>query len=312
VARRRASLAFLLMLAICAPAQAAPKLAVFGAAQDAPLSDGERWAAIPVVDGMEVLDGRGDTITRRTVDLAGPCDAQFGIPRGVGGGFVLVECSYRSNQVRPRLLVYDLVARTFTDALGTEVMYRSAEGATVNGIGRRWIAIGLSGHRGGSTLVLLDWRTGRSILPRELAANHVRDLDLTAGERRVCRTIHKPRSSRRLFAYRSPFALSDQGTVRPGSKLVLGRCGGRRVTLMRSAKGLRGASLGASAAAWVDGATIRARGLRTGAVKSWRTPRDTPSLGLAQLGRHLLVTIQGGPRGGPRGFGFTVYRGRLP
>ena len=275
-------------------------------------SDGERWAAVPVAGGMEILDGRGDTIGRRTVGLTGPCDSQFGIPRGVGGGLVLVECSFRADQPRPRLLVYDLVARTFTEALGTEVMYRSADGATVNGIGRSWIAIGLSGHRGGSTLVLLDWRTGRAVFPPRLAADRVLDLSLAAGERRICRTIEKPASGSRLFAYRAPFALSDRGTRRPGATLVLQRCGGRPVKLATSATGLRGASLGARAAAWVAGETIGARALRTGAAKRWRTPLGKPSLGLAQLGRHLLVTIQGGPRGGPRGLGFTVYRGRLP
>lgn len=312
---RRALVSLVLALVLCpaqAQAQAAPRLAVFGAAQDAPLSDGERWAVIPVVGGMEVLDGAGATIRRRTVALAQQCGSQFGLPRGVGGALVVVECSFIVGQTRPRLLVYDLAARTFTEAAGTEVMYQSSDGATVNGIGGTWIAIGLSGHRGASTLVLLDWRTGRTVFAPRLAADRVRDLDAPSGSRRLCRPIRRPASSRRLFAYRSPFVIGDRGTSQPGSRLVLERCGGRSWTLQRSASTPRGVSLGSRAVTWVDGGAIRARALHGGATKRWRAPLGKAALGVAQLGRHLLVTIQGGPEGGARGFSFTVYRGRLP
>lgn len=303
----------MLLLVLCpAHAQAAPRLAVFGAAQDAPLSDGERWAVIPVTGGMEVLDGRGDTISRRTVALAQACGSQFGLPRGIGGGLVVVECSFVVGQPRPKLLVYDLAARTFTQAAGTEVMHQSSDGATVNGIGRTWIAVGLSGHRGDSTPVLLDWRTGRAVSAPKLAADRVRDLDAPSGSRRLCTPIRRPASSRRLFAYRSPFAISDRGTSRPGSRLVLERCAGSSRTLQRSACAPRGVSLGSRAVTWVGGNLIRARALRGGATKRWPAPLGKAVVGVAQLGRHLLVTIQGGPRGGARGFSFTVYRGRLP
>ena len=91
----------LLLVCACGPAQAA-SLRVFGGADDGLLSDGERWAVIPVQRSMEIVDGRSGA--RRTVDLAAPCASQFGQPRGVGAGLVLVECSFRVNQTRPRLL----------------------------------------------------------------------------------------------------------------------------------------------------------------------------------------------------------------
>ena len=138
----------LLLVCACGPTQAA-SLRVFGGADDGLLSDGERWAVIPVQRSMEIVDGRSGA--RRTVDLAAPCASQFGQPRGVGAGLVLVECSFRVNQTRPRLLVYDLAARTFTDVPGTEILYRSSDGFTVDAIGRTWVAFGLNRHHGGST-----------------------------------------------------------------------------------------------------------------------------------------------------------------
>jgi hypothetical protein len=57
---------------------------------------------------------------------------------------------------------------------------------------------------------------------------------------------------------------------------------------------------------------IHARSLRDGRERSWRGPLGKTVPGLAEIGSRLLVMIQGGPHGGPQGFGFTVYSGRLP
>ncbi len=257
---------------------------------------------------MEIVDGR--TGARRIVPLAAPCASQFGQPHAVAGGLVLVECSYSVALGRPKLLVYDLAARTFTDVPGTEILTRGAEGSTVTGIGRTWISFGINGHRGGSTPGLLNWHTGQAAPAPAFARDRVTDLDAPSGTRRLCRAIRRPPTSKRLFAYRPPFALVDRGTP-SRRKLVLERCDGRPRTL-HTARALQITSLGRNAVAWVDGTTIHARSLRTGRERRWRAPLGKAVLGIAEAGSGLLVMIQGGPHGGDRGFGFTVYRGRLP
>jgi hypothetical protein len=290
-----------------AEAQAAT-LHVFGPANDPPLSDGGRWAVTWVQGGMEIIDG--STLTRRTVDLAGPCASQFGQPRAVASGLVLIECSYSVTLGKPKLLVYDLTAHTFTDVPGTEILLRGADGATVNGIGRTWVAFGLTKHDGGSTPALLNWHTGQAAPAPAFSRDRVADLDAPSGTRRVCSAIRRPATSRRTFAYRRPFALVDRGTP-SRTRLVLERCGGRPHTLFVG-RGPQGESLGRRAVAWIDGKTIHARSLRDGRERTWRAPLGKAVLGLAEIGSRLLVMIQGGPHGGPYGFGFTVYSGRLP
>ena len=305
---RATCLSALLLACLCAPAQAA-SLKVFAAAEDAPLSDGDRWAVLPSQGDMEVVDGR--TGARRPVALAQPCDAPFGMPRGVGGALVLVECSFRVNQARPRLLVYDLAARTFTDVPGTEILLRGGDGATVGGIGRTWIAFGINKHRGGSFPGLLNWRTGQVAPEPALAPDRVTDLDAPAATRRICSSIRRPSTRKRLFAYRAPYALTERAAAGARRRLVLERCNGRARTLA-TMRALGSVAFGPRAVAWVQDGRIHARTLRTGRETSWRAPLGKPVLGLALTGRRLLVTIQGGPLSGPRGFGFTVYRGRLP
>ncbi|HTN23763.1 MAG TPA: hypothetical protein VL120_07220 [Solirubrobacteraceae bacterium] len=297
----------LLSLAACAQAQGAT-LGVVGAANDAPLSDGGRWAVIWVHGGMEIIDGR--TLARRTVDLAGPCAAQFGQPRAVASGLVLVECSYSVKLGKPKLLVYDLTTRTFTDVPGTEILLRGSDGSTVSDVGRSWIAFALTGHRGESTPGLLNWHTGKAAPAPAFARDHVIDLDAPSATRPICRAIRRPASRRRLFIYRKPFALVDRGTA-SRHRLVLERCD-RRPRALATGSSARSVSLGARAVAWIDGATIHARSLRDGRERTWRAPPGKAVLGLAEIGSRLLVMIQGGPYGGPQGFGFTVYSGRLP
>jgi hypothetical protein len=310
VTARVAWIAVLLGLLICAPAHAAPGLQVAAPAGDAPLSDGDRWGVIPVTGGMIVLDGRGGTVSQRAVPLAAPCGSQFGEPRGVGDGLVLIECSFRVDQERPRLLVYDLVAQTFTDVPGTLILQRGSDGSTLFGIGRSWISFGLNTHHGGSILGLLDWRTGQTAPAPAFARDEAQDLDARTGVRRICRAIRRPAAHRRLFAYRRPFAVAerDDGARR---RLVLERCDGRSVTLMR-ARALQSVSLGRRAVAWVEHTTIHVRSLRGRRELRWRSPGGRPVLGLAEVGEELFVMLSGGPYGGPKGFGFTVYRGRLP
>ncbi len=302
---RAACLTVLLLACLGAPARAA-SLEVFGAANNAPLSDGDRWAVIWVGDAMEIVDDRRGE--RRTVALAAPCGSQFGQPLAVASGLVLVECSYLVALARPKLLVYDLAARTFTDVPGTEILTRGAEGSTVTGIGRTWISFGINGHRGGSTPGLLNWHTGQAAPAPAFVRDRVTDLDRPSATRRICASIRRP-ARRRLFAYRAPYALVDRGTAQR-HELVLERCDGRPRAL--PARSLRSTSLGRRAVAWVDGTTIHARSLRSGRERRWRSPLGKAVLGLAEVGSRLLVTIQGGPLSGDRGFGFTVYSGRLP
>jgi hypothetical protein len=307
VTARLLCLTALLLFAACGPAQGAT-LDVFGAANDAPLSDGGRWAVIWVDGGMEVVDGR--TLARRTVDLAGPCAAQFGQPRAVASGLVLVECSYSVAVGKPKLHVYDLAAGTFTDVPGTEILLRGSDGSTISGIGRSWIAFGLTGHHGESTPGLLNWHTGQAAPAPAFARDRVGDLDAPSGTRAICRAIRRPASRRRLFLYRKPFALVDRGTA-SRHRLVLERCD-RRPRVLTIGSSARSVSLGARAVSWIDGATIHARSLRDGRERAWRAPLGKAVLGLAEVGSRLLVMIQGGPYGGPHGFGFTVYSGQLP
>jgi hypothetical protein len=307
VTARLLCLTALLLLAACGQAHGAT-LDVFGAANDAPLSDGGRWAVIWVDGGMEVVDGR--TLARRTVDLAGPCAAQFGQPRAVASGLVLVECSYSVAAGKPKLLVYDLTAHTFTGVPGTEILLRGADGATVDGIGRTWIAFGINKHGTGSFPGLLNWHSGQAAPAPALERDRVADLDVPSGTRHICSAIRRPATSRRVFAYRRPFALVDRGTA-ARTRLVLERCDGRPRTLF-AGRGPQGESLGRRAVAWIDGRTIHARALRSGRERTWRAPLGKAVLGLAEIGSRLLVMIQGGPHGGADGFGFTVYSGRLP
>gem|GEM_PF-5289149 len=183
-----------------------------------------------------------------------------------------------------------MLARGFSDAAGTELLNGTADGWTIDGVGRAWISIGLTRHHGGSTPLLLNWRTGQATRPAALARDEVRDLDAASASRRLCSAIRRPPSPGALLRYRAPFAISRRAT-----------------------KGLQGSQLGRRAVAWVDGRTIHARSLRgSGAEKRWRGPLGKVVLGLAQVGPYVLVTIQGGPGGGADGFGFTTYRGRLP
>jgi hypothetical protein len=300
-------LSLLLLAATCGQAQAAT-LDVFGPANNPPLSDGGRWAVTWVDAGMEIVDG--STLARRTVDLAGPCASQFGQPQAVASGLVLIECSYSVTLGKPKLLVYDLAAHTFTDVPGTEIMLRGADGTTVDGIGRTWVAFGLTKHHGGSTPALLNWHTGQAAPAPASERDRVADLDSPSATRRVCAAIRRPATSRRLFAYRRPFALVDRGTA-SRTRLVLERCDGPPHTLFVG-RGPQGESLGRRAVAWIDGKTIHARSLRSGRERTWRAPLGKAVLGIAEVGSRLLVMIQGGPYGGPDGFGFTVYSGRLP
>lgn len=293
------------------PALGAPILSPLGPAEDVPLSDDGRWAVIPAAGGMVVLDGRGGQVKRRTVGLDAPCETTSARPAAIGGALVVIDCGFRLGQTAPRLLVYDLVSSSLTPVAGTEIFNRSTDGVTIEGIGRSWLELGFPKHDGGSAPGLLDWHSGLAAPVPPISPDHVLDLDVPSASRRMCSPIRRPGVGRRLFAYRRPFAVAQRGTPsRP--RLVLERCGGRAVTLMRN-RAIRGVSFGARAVAWVDGAGgIRARSLRDAVVKRWRAPLREPVLGLAQVGRWLLVTIQGGPYGGQRGFGFTVYRGRLP
>jgi hypothetical protein len=302
------SLAALVLVCFCAQARAAPPLTVFEGDDESPLSDGGRWAVIPLQGGMVVVDGR--TLTRRPVALAGPCGSQFGAPRGVGAGLVVVECAFRVNQTSPRVLVYDLVAQTFTEVPGTEILTRGSDGFTIGAIGRSWIAFGLTLHHGGSTPGLLNWRTGVAVPEPALAADRVTDLDAHSATRPLCRGIRRPSTRKRLFAYRPPFAISERAA---GSRrrLVLERCHSRAITLETTSR-LAGVSLGTRAVAWVQGDTIHARSLRSGREWHWPAPLGKPVLSLAQAGSHLLVTIVGGPKAGPQGPAFTVYSGPLP
>lgn len=300
-------LSLLLLTATGGQAHAAT-LDVFGPADDPPLSDGGRWAVTWVQGGMEVIDG--STGARRTVDLAGPCASQFGQPQAVASGLVLIECSYSVTLGKPKLLVYDLTAHTFTNVPGTEILLRGADGSTVGAIGRTWIGFAINKHGNGSTPGLLNWHTGQAAPAPALERDRVADLDAPSGTRRVCSAIRRPATSKRLFAYRRPFALVDRGTA-SRSKLVLERCDGRPRTLF-AGRGPQGQSLGRRAVAWIDGRTIHARSLRSGRERRWRAPLGKAVLGLAEVGSRLLVMIQGGPHGGPDGFGFTVYSGRLP
>jgi hypothetical protein len=308
-----ALLSLLALLGICQSARAAQPLylAPAYAANGVPLADGQGWAVVPLADGMWVLDGRGRRLVSRRVELAAPCGSQHGRPRAVGGGLALIECWPALRPPSPRLLVYDLAAGTFTDVAGTDVLPRSAartaEGATIVGIGRAWMLFNVLLHHGGSVPALLDWRTGVAAPAPALAADRVLDLDAPSGSRRLCRPIRRPSSRRPLFAYQAPFALSERGA--PGrTSLVLERCNGRPVRLTKPGRAIAAVSLGTQAAAWVEGRTIHARSLRDGRERRWQVPGPGPVLGLAEVGRRLFVTVQGSA---PR-FDYIVVRGRLP
>jgi hypothetical protein len=310
VTLRVAWIALLLGLLICAPGHAAPRLRVASPAGEPPLSDDGRWGVIPTTGGMIVLDGRVGPVDRRTVALAAPCGSQFGTPRGLGDHFVLVECSSRANEVRPRALVYDLAARRFTDVPGTEILLKGADGSLLFDVGRSWISFGINEHHGGVIPGLLDWHTGQAAPEPALARNEVPDLDARSGVRRICRSIRPPASRRQLRAYSRPFAVVQRGDAR-ARRLVLERCDGPAVTLTRG-RAVPALSLGRRAVAWAEGTTIHARSLRSGREQRWPVPGGEEVVGLTQVGEELFVTIRGGPNGGRRGFGFTVYRSRLP
>ncbi len=298
---RIACLAVLACLCVGGRAQAAPSLAAFTKAEAPPLSDGDRWAVIPVPGGMLVLDGDDHALSRRAVPLSAPCAARSGTPRGIGGGLVVIECGFVPYETT-RLLVYDLVARTFTTVKGAELI-PAADGRAITGIGRSWISFnGSLNPHGGSVPGLLDWRAGRVVLQGARNRKTVADLDAPSGSRRVCAAMRDPALRLVALIYRHPFGLSRRG-VPVHRRLVLERCEGRSVTLTKPGRGLA-VSLGERAVAWVEGETIHARALRGGAEKRWPAPRGTQVAGLVQVGRHLLVTMsfQGG----------TVYRGRLP
>ncbi len=292
-------LATLLLACACGQAQAAT-LKAFGTADDPPLSDGDRWAVIPVAGGMFVLDGRDHVPEPEPVALTAPCGPRPGAPRGVGGGLVLVECPSVLGELRQRLLVYDLAARTFTEAEGTELIV-GAEGHGVTGIGRSWISFNRNLEpRGGNVPGLLDWRAGRVIRQSTRTRTAAVDLDLPAGSRRVCAALRNRALRLVPLSYRPPFGISRRGTL-GRRRLVLERCKGRSITLSKPGK-VRAVSFGERVVAWAQGAAIQARVLRSGRQKRWRVPRGKAVLGLAQAGPHLLVTMRGG----------TVYRGRTP
>jgi hypothetical protein len=303
-----ASLTLLVVLAICQHAQAARPLDLAPAytASGVPRTDGHSWGIVPVRFGMFVLDARGRRLVTRPVELGGPCGSQAGYPRGVGGGLALIECSFLPSRPSPRLLVYDLAAGTFTVVAGTAVLLRSAEGNTIDGIGRTWMLFNELLHDGGSVPALLDWRTGRAAPAPALAADRVLDLDAPSGSRRLCRPIRRLGSRKRLFAYRPPFALSERGK-RGRTVLVLERCKGRALRLTKPGVATAPVSLGARAVAWVEGTTIHARSLRNGRERRWRIPGTGQVFGLAEVGDQLLVTVQSGVAP----FDLIVERGRL-
>jgi hypothetical protein len=308
-------------LAIAPVASAAAPLAPLMAANDAPLTDGADWGVIPVSDGMLVLhSGDAGRISQRHVALGAPCAAQYGSPRGVGSGLVDIECAYATGQPAPHLLVYDLVAQTFTAVAGA-TRTAGTDGTLFGSAGRTWLAFEQQLHHGGRLPGLLNWRTGEMRLPTTVR-DRVVDLDAASGSRKLCRTIRRPRSDppptdgppdsdAPTFTYRAPFALVERGAY-AFRRLVLQRCSGRSIALGKEHRGGQSSALGERAVAWVTGRTIHARSLRTGRAASWKAPLGKAVLGVAMIGRQLLVTIQGGPYGGPLGFGFTVYRAPLP
>jgi hypothetical protein len=312
VIARAASLALLLVLSSCPQAHALARLVPLTAAVDAPLSDGGRWAVIPVTGGMLVVDGDDPASAPQFVAVGQRCASQRAVLRGIGGGLVVADCQLARGELHVHLVVYDLASGTSADAAGTTVLDNTSDGYFVEGIGRSWMAYSIARHSSTSLHHLLDWRSGRSIPAPTLGRDRVADLDLAAGSRRVCRTIRRPALRRQAFVYRSPFALVQHGTTFD-SRLDLERCGGASVTLVRTHEvGSIAAALGRRAAAFAGGRQIEARSLATGARKRWRAPLGKAPYALAAAGRSLLVTVQGGPGGGPLGLGFTVYRGRLP
>ncbi|MDQ1686772.1 MAG: hypothetical protein QOC82_3509, partial [Frankiaceae bacterium] len=167
----------------------------------------------------------------------------------------------------------------------------SSDGTQITGIGRRWISFARNRHDGGADHEMLDWRTGR-VMPAPRSGRGV-DLDAASGtsRRRPCSSV----------------------ALRKGA-WVLERCGRRPLALVKAGRATHSVTLGDRAVAWVTGTTVHARALRAGGrERRWRAPRSkTGVVGLAEVGGHLLVTIQGGPLGGRNGFSFSVYRGRLP
>ena len=307
MATRIALLAALVTLAIVPAASAATALTPFSTAGEATVSDGP-WAAIASSPGMLVVDGRGSGMVRRQVDIARACGASYAGVRAVGSGRALVQCGFRIGDLEPRLLVYDLRALTFVTVPGTRrIMEETFE---ITGVGRRWIAVTVYGHNDPTgDALLLDWRDGRAIR-QTTALDRVVDPDAAAGSRPLCRSLRRP-SRRAPFSYEAPFALTQLGAG-AGARLVLERCGGRSRTLTRASQGGVAGELGTRFVAWSDRERVHARSLRSGRELSWPVPAgQTYVLGLAIVGRHLLVTITGGPFGGPGTGGFTVYRARL-
>lgn len=276
---------------------------------------------IPAGAGMVVLHSGADgRISQRPVALTAACGAQNGAPHGVASGLVGIECAYTAGLPSPRLLLYDLVAQTFTEVAGA-ARTAGTDGTNFGSVGRTWLAFEQQLHHAGHLPGLLNWRTGEMRIPTT-ARDRVVDLDAPSGSRKLCRTIRRPNADppptdgppdpeAPTFAYRAPFALVERGAYRVRS-LVLQRCNGRSTTLVKARRAGQLATLGEHAVAWATGRTIHARSLSTGRTRTWPAPLGKALLGLTMIGRSLLVTIQGGPFGGSHGFGFTVYRGRLP
>jgi hypothetical protein len=285
-------------------------------------TDGKRYAAYLVADGTaRVLDTHGRTFK----DFAVPPDPH---PRlrtvaAVGGGYIMLGDSV-TVVPHPKLVEITTGKVVDVDARPWAIRW---DGVSLIGAGRHWISGDAVASHGGVG-AFLNWRTGGVAAdlptyyePRN-TARATPDLNRAELWRPMCRPLrrrssHDPKTGEgsgvwRRYQYRPPLGL----TTSPTGRLLLERCGRRKVTtLSRCRKGCGFAQLGAGVVTWQAGRRGHFYRARTRCRRSWKIPAPSSHVAAAAhtSKRVFISTID------PRSYGqlqprptWAIYTAALP
>lgn len=165
-----------------------------------------------------------------------------------------------------------------------------------SGVGLRWMTV----YYDADTRAYINRATGKVVYsPREVgrARRHVRlitDVDRDDLTRSVCAPLMPKLVAGEgragvvvaPLAYRSPY-----GATRSGSRLLIGRCGARRLTVLsRCARTCSDPVVGDGFVAWMEGTSRTRRTLNVrllGRARTWRWRVDIP----AQSSKHLQAAL---------------------
>jgi hypothetical protein len=283
-----------------APAGAEPPLRDVGAAG----TDFASGSALVVADGDRVAylsaPGRVRVIDESLAEVASVAEPDC-TWRAFGGGALLWNCEPPASTA-PRYSLIDELDGTPRTVIKPPISLGfggHGETATWSGIGLRW----LSATFDGESSVYVNRVTGKVDYRRDLPSNArhrlITDVDQSDLTRRVCAPLSQQyvqglrgNAVAVALAYRPPY-----GATRSGSRLLIGRCGARRPTVLsRCPRSCSDPVVGHGFVAWTAGASPARRTLYVRLIdrrRTWRWQIRPPSSSsdhlVAALGQRLFV-----------------------